>query len=116
MASEREQPGVEHYRARLGIVIRDEGSRIVEQHLLGHAAEGEKRALELVEPALLALVAQGPHVRPARVAERGDANRKTLILRPPISTSRSPKSICSWRPAAVSKRTVARASARSSWR
>ena len=81
MPGEREQSGVEHDGAGLRVVIGHERTRVIEEHLLGHAAEGEERALEPVEPALLAFVAERPHVDPARVAERGD-EQEDLDLAP----------------------------------
>ena len=49
----REKPRVEHHRARPRIVVANKRSRVVEQHLLGHAVQRQERVLQPVEPTLL---------------------------------------------------------------
>ena len=68
----RGQLVVEHDRARRGIVLHDQGARIIQQHFFGHAAELHEGAFQAIEPALLPFVAECSDMVPARVAQRGD--------------------------------------------
>src|SRR5208337_3607072 len=76
MLGEDQKLVVEHHAARRRVMVRNRGSRVVEQDFLGHPAEPGKGALEAVEPALLPLVAKRPHMQPTRVAERGDKQER----------------------------------------
>ena len=77
-------------------------------HIRPHYALGMR--VEAGEPALLTFVPERPHVSLPRVLERRNEHH-TVAREPPISTSRSPKSVRSCRPGGVSNRTVANASA-----
>ena len=68
----RTQLVIEHDTARCGIVLHDQGTRIIEQYLLGHAAELHEGAFQAIEPALLPFVVERSDMVPARVAQRGD--------------------------------------------
>ena len=72
MLGEGVQLRVEHHLPARRIVVEDQGPRIVEQHLAWDAAERLEGILHPGEPALLFLVGEGPHKKPARVAERRD--------------------------------------------
>lgn len=72
MLGEPGQLVVEHDGARRGIVLHDQGTRIIKQHLFGHATERHERAFQAIEPALLPFVAECSDMMPARVAQRGD--------------------------------------------
>jgi hypothetical protein len=50
-------------------MVLDQRLGIVEQHLLGQAAEMPERALQPLEPGRLPLVPEGAGIDPARVAE-----------------------------------------------
>ena len=66
------QSGMQHDLPARRIMMQDQRSRIVEQHLLRHAAEAAEGALHAIEPAVLPLVAVGAHMQLARIAERRD--------------------------------------------
>ena len=106
------QAGVEHHLARCRIVPVHQGVGVVEQDLLGHAAESLESSLNSLKPILLRLTPD------ARTCSRREwpkvaTKRCTRTGTPAIVTRRSPKSICSCCPGGVSKRTVARTAARS---
>jgi hypothetical protein len=96
-------------------VARDERARIVHQHFLRHATKGRERALEPGEPMLLLLRPERTHAAAGEWPSVA-TNTNALIFASPISTRRSPKSICSCRPGGVSNRLVTSASARCAWR
>ncbi len=83
------QPGVEPYLARRCVVSLDQGPRIVEQHLLGRAAERRERALDAGKPALLRLAATRPHMQPPRETEcrheQGGPYRHTADQNPTLA-------------------------------
>src|SRR5208283_3035504 len=85
MLGEDQKLVVEHHAARRRVMVRNRGSRVVEQDFLGHPAEPGKGALEAVEPALLPLVAKRPHMQPTRVAERGDKQERLDLGAPDLN-------------------------------
>jgi hypothetical protein len=66
---ECDQLVVELDRAARRVVAHDQRARVVHQHLFRHAAESRERALEPRKPALLLLMAERPHMAPARMPE-----------------------------------------------
>ncbi len=59
-------------------MAQDQRPGIVEQNLLGHAAERREGALHPLEPVLLPFADEGPDMDPARVAERRHEERHQL--------------------------------------
>lgn len=82
------QLGVQHHLPRDCVVADDEGAGVVQQHLLGHAAEGRERPLHPLEPVLLTLAREGAHVDAPRVAQGGDEQEHRRLhpadLDPPL--------------------------------
>ena len=72
VAREGEEARVEPHLPRRRVVVRHQGLGVVHQHLGGDPAEVPERPLDAVQPGRLALVAEGAHEQPPRVAERGD--------------------------------------------
>jgi hypothetical protein len=107
---------VEHHGTACRIVLDHERTRVIEQDFLGRPAKLRERTFQPNEPALLPFVAECPDVTAARVAKRGN-KQVGAQLAPPISTRRSPKSICSCLPKrGLKPRVVARACAANSRR
>lgn len=112
VAGKGQQPIIEANFPGDSIMVLHQRPRVVEQHLLRHAAEVIKGAFDSVKPGRLALVPKRPDITPPRIPER--RLKQMRRTGSPLSVIRvSPKSICSCRPGGVSNRTVARASARS---
>ena len=53
-------------------MVQHQGAGVVQEHLLGHAAEGAERPLHALEPVLLALAGKGADVDAPRVPQSGD--------------------------------------------
>lgn len=66
------QRGAELDLTRFAVVPDHQPAVVVEPHLFGDPAKVPERTLQSGKPALLALVSEGPDIKPVRTAEPGD--------------------------------------------
>ena len=68
----------------VGIALGDDGARVVEQHVLGYAAEVDEGLTQTSEPSVGALIGGEPHPARTAVSQRGDKGHQGITAAPDV--------------------------------